>query len=81
MKVYTQEAQIILAIDAICTAKKLSIRKAAKIYNIPYLTLFYRMASQTSVYNYRPVVTKLSELEEEVIVRYILDLDNKGFRP
>ena len=41
MEVYTQEARIILAIEAIRISKKLSRRSAAKIYNIPYATLSY----------------------------------------
>jgi predicted HTH domain antitoxin len=43
MEVYTQEARIILAIEAICTSKKLSLRKAAKIYNVPRPTLTNRI--------------------------------------
>ena len=76
MEVHTQEARIILAIEAICTSKKLSRRSAAKIYNIPYTTLSNRIASQTLIHNYRPIATKLTKLEEEVIVQYILNLDN-----
>jgi transcriptional regulator with XRE-family HTH domain len=81
MEVYTQEARIILAIEAIRTSKKLSIRKAAKIYNISHSTLSHRIAGRTSVYDYRLIATKLSELEEEVLVQYIIELDNRGFGP
>jgi helix-turn-helix, Psq domain len=61
--------------------KKLSRRKAAKIYNIPHLTLSNKMAGRTSIHDYRPVATKLSNLEKKVIVQYILNLDNRGFGP
>ena len=81
MEVYTQEARIILAIEAIRTSKKLSLRKAAEIYNIPRSTLTNRMNGQTSIRDRRPAVQKLTKLEEEVIVQYILDLDDRGFGP
>ena len=81
IEVSTQEAQIILAIEAICTSKKLSLRKATEIYNIPCSTLTNRINSQTSIHDRRPAVQKLTKLEEEVIVQYILDLDKRGFGP
>ena len=81
MEVYTQEARIILAIEAIRTSKKLSRRSAAKIYNIPYATLSYRITGWTSRCDTKANCLKLTELEEDVIVRYILDLDNRGFGP
>ena len=43
MSVITQEAKIILAIKAIRISKKLSRRKAAKLYNIPESSLRLRM--------------------------------------
>jgi transcriptional regulator with XRE-family HTH domain len=81
MEVYTKEAQIILAIEAICTSKKLSLCKAAEIYNIPRSTLTNRINGKTSIRDRRPAVQKLTKLEEEVIIRYILDLDDRGFGP
>ena len=81
MSIHTQEARIILAIEAIRTSKKLSRRKAAKIYNIPFSTLTGRMNGRTALPKRRPAVQKLTELEEEVISQYILDLDLRGFAP
>jgi hypothetical protein len=81
MSVYTQEARIILAIEAIRTSKKLSCRKAAKIYAVPYSTLNDRMNGRTTISERRPAAQKLTELEEEVISQYILDLDSRGFAP
>ena len=81
MEIQTKEARIILAIKAIRTSKSLSQRSAAKIYRVPLSTLSDRMAGRT----YRPESKanglKLTELEEETIVRYILDLDLRGFTP
>ena len=81
MQVQTQEARIILAIEAIRTSKKLSRRSAAKIYNVPEATLRDRMAGRTHRPETRPNRHKLTDLEEEVLIRYILNLDSRGFAP
>jgi hypothetical protein len=62
-------------------SKKLSRCSAAKIYKVPETTLRHRMASLTARPETRPNRQKLSELEEGVIIRYILDLDTRGFAP
>ena len=81
MEIQTQEARILLAIEAIRSSKKISRRSAAKIYQVPYTTLSERIAGITSRNETRPNCLKLSKLEEEVIIRYILDLDSRGFAP
>jgi hypothetical protein len=81
MEIQTQEARIILAIEAIRTSKKLSKRSAAKFYKILYTSLSNRMAGRTYRPNSIANRQKLSELEEGVIIRYILDLDSRGFTP
>jgi helix-turn-helix, Psq domain len=81
MQIQTNEARIILAIEAIQTSKKLSCRKAAKIYNIPETTLRDRMNGRTTLSERRPAVQKLTEMEEEIIVQYIFDQDSRGFSP
>ena len=81
MEIQTKEARIILAIEAIRTSKKLSQRSAAKIYKVLLSTLSDRIASRTYRPKTKPNRQKLSDLEEGVIIRYILDLDSKGFAP
>jgi hypothetical protein len=81
MEIQTQEARIILAIEAIRTTKKLSKRSVAKIYRVPEATLRDRMAGRTPLNERRPGAQKLTELEEVVLLRYILDLDSRGFAP
>src|SRR6187402_51779 len=81
MEIQTQEARIILAIKAIRSSKKLSKRSAAKIYKVPYTTLSDRMAGRTYRPDSKANCHKLTELEEEVIVRNILDMDSRGFAP
>jgi DNA-binding transcriptional regulator YiaG len=81
MQIQTNEARIILAIEAIRTSKKMSCQKAAKIYNVPEPTLRARMKGRTSRSDTRLAVQKLTELEEGVIVNHIIDLDSRGFSP
>jgi hypothetical protein len=81
MPVHDQEARIIIAIEAIRTSKRLSRRKAAIIYNVPESTLRARINGRYSRADYRPKAYNLTKLEEEEIVRYILDSDTRGFAP
>ena len=81
MSVQTQEACIIMAMEAIRTSKKISCRAAAKLYNVPETTLRARMTGRTSCLESRPAVQLLTELEEEVLVRHIFDMDERGFAP
>ncbi len=81
MQVQTQEARVILAIEAIRSSKKLSCRAAAKLYSVPESTLRTRMNGATALAERRPAIQLLTEIEEEVVVQYILDLDSRGFPP
>jgi hypothetical protein len=81
MEIQTQEARILLAIEAIRTTKKLSQRSTAKLYKVPLSTLSDRIAGRTYRPDSKANRQKLSELEEAVIIRYILDLDSRGFAP
>jgi hypothetical protein len=75
----TQEAKIILAIKAIRTSKKLSYRKAAKLYQILYSIFYDKINNRTIFLKYRLANIKLIILEEEIIIRNILDMDSRGF--
>jgi helix-turn-helix, Psq domain len=81
MSVQTQEARIILAIEAIQMNQKLTPSAAAKIYNVPRSTLRDRIKGRTPLHERRPPAQKLTDLEEIVLLRYILDLDERGFAP
>lgn len=81
MSVQTQEARIILAIEAIQSSKKITLRTATKLYNMPRSTLSDRMNGHSTIHERRPANHNLTKTEEEVIVRYILDLDARGFAP
>ena len=55
--------------------------KAAKLYRVPYSTLTNRINGRPSRNNIRPNCHNLSELEEEVLIRHVLDMDERGFAP
>jgi hypothetical protein len=79
ISIIIQEAKIILAIKAIRTSKKLSYRKATKLYQISYSILCDRINNRTTLPKRRPTNIKLIILEEEVIIRNILDIDSRRF--
>jgi hypothetical protein len=81
MEIQTQEARIILAIEAIRLSKKLSRRSAAKIYRVPETNLRRRINGQLYLPERRTASLKLTKLEEEVIIRNILDINSRGFAP
>ncbi len=68
MLVIIQEARIILAIEAIRTSKKLSRRKATRIYKVPELLLRLRINSHLPLPKRRLANLNLLKLEEEVII-------------
>ncbi|KFY27544.1 hypothetical protein V491_00863 [Pseudogymnoascus sp. VKM F-3775] len=74
-------SQILLAIQAIKNDASLSIRAAAKIYSIHYTTLGQRLKGRPSRRDTIANSRKLTDLEEESLIRHILDLDSRGFPP
>jgi hypothetical protein len=81
MQVQTQEARIIMAMEAIRTSKKMSCRKAAETYDVPEATLRARISGRPPRSDTRANGLNLTELEEGVIVNHILDRDSRGFSP
>jgi hypothetical protein len=76
-----REGRIQLAIDDLKNERIRSIRQAAEIYNISRSTLQTRLNGVISRTNTRANGHKLSEFEEESLIKWILDLDKRGFPP
>ena len=75
------EARILLALQALQNNPKLSLRRAADTYEVNRMTLRRR---QHGIQSRRDTIQKsrrLSNLEEEIIIHFILDLDSRGFPP
>ena len=81
MALPSNEARVILALEAVKRDKKLSFRAVAKLYDIPLTTLLYRHASRPIRHDTSPNSRKLTKSEEEAIVQYILELYTRSFPP
>jgi hypothetical protein len=76
-----KEAEIILALQALQNNPKLRIRPAARLYKVPPSTLYDRYHGKPFRGDIIPNSRKLSNLEEQTISDYILDLDSRGLPP
>ncbi|KAJ3453284.1 hypothetical protein MRS44_017531 [Fusarium solani] len=75
------EAKTLLALQALQNDPKLSIRRAASIYEVNEHRLRRRQNGIQSRRDYITPSRRLSDLEEQIIVQFILDLDSRGFPP
>ena len=57
----------------------MSIRCVVKTYDVSRITLRNRMESRTLKVEKRNIQHNLTLIEEETLVRHILDLDSRGF--
>jgi hypothetical protein len=77
----SNEADIQLAISSLKSTQIQSVNEAAQIFSVPEATLRRRRAGIPARRDCQPNTQKLTKLEEEVIVSYILNLDSRGFSP
>ncbi|KAH7464117.1 hypothetical protein FOMA001_g17824 [Fusarium oxysporum f. sp. matthiolae] len=75
----SNEARILLALQALQNDPKLGIRRAASMYEVSYGTLRNRKNGIQSRGDWIPKSRKLSDLEKNIIIQFILDLDSRGF--
>ena len=76
-----KESDMILTINTLRTNPHLKISHVTQIFHVPRTTLSDRVKGKSSRQNILANSRKLTNLEEEVIVRYILDLDSRAFPP
>jgi hypothetical protein len=81
MESLPKESRIILALEALNKNLKLSVRKAATIYEIPETSLRDRRAGKQPRREIPANLRKLTDLEEKVLLERVLDLDTRGFQP
>ena len=75
------ESQVVLALQAMQNDPKLSARAAGKIYSVDHEKLSRRKRGIKPRRDTLANSRKLTDLEESVLVQYILNLDSKGFPP
>lgn len=68
MQIQTSEPPIILAMEAVQSSSKMSIRRAAVLYDVPRSSLTHRLAGRTPRNETKANCHKLTEVEEEVII-------------
>ena len=77
-----QEERALLGIEAIQKKQILSIREAARQYNVPpTTTLQRRLAGITNRSNTRANGYKLSDLEDQSFLKWVVSMDSRGAAP
>ena len=77
----SNEAHIILALQALQNDENLSERAAAKHYGVDRRTLGRRRAGRPARRDTTPKSRRLTDSEEKAIVQYVLELDARSFPP
>jgi hypothetical protein len=75
------EKDVILALQALKNDQNLSLRAAARIYNVSHRTLARRRDGRTARRDTAANSRKLTDSEERAIVQYILELGTRAFPP
>ena len=75
------EARMLLALQAYQNQPKLSFRRAAIVYRVNRNTLINRHKGIQSRRDTIQKSRRLSDLEEQILIHFILDLDSRGFPP
>jgi hypothetical protein len=76
-----KEGKILLALDDIKNGRIKSIRAAAKLYEIPRSTLQTRACGVVSIAERRNPNHKLTQLEEDSLVEWVISMDSRGAAP
>jgi hypothetical protein len=77
----SKEARLILALKALENNENLSLREAAKIYDVSRTTLTQRRAGKPARRDIPANSRSLTDLEEQTIVQYVIELYTRAFPP
>jgi hypothetical protein len=75
----SKEARMLLALQALQNSTKLSMRRAASNYEVNRKALRRRQQGIQSRRDTTPNSRRLTDLEEQIIIEFILNLDSRGF--
>ena len=81
MPATSKEAHIILALEALQNDENLTVAAAAKIYNVDRSTLRRRRAGRPARHDIPANSRNLTDLEEQTIVQYVIELSTRAFPP
>ena len=81
MPTTSNEAQLVLALNALQKDPNLKVTTAAKIYTVNRSTLRQRRAGRPTRRDIPANSRKLTDLEEQTIIRYIVKLYTRAFYP
>jgi hypothetical protein len=76
-----QEGRVLLTVSALKKKEILNICETARIYNVPYTTLQRRLKGHTFQAESRTNSHKMTQNEEESLIRWILSMDQRGAAP
>jgi hypothetical protein len=76
-----QEGRILLAIQAIKKQEISSIREASRHFEVHFSSLRNRLNGLTNRSETRPSCSKLTEIVEESLQKWILSMDSRGAPP
>jgi hypothetical protein len=77
----SKEARLILALEALQKDENLTLRAAAKIYDVSRTTLTQRRVGRLPRRDLPANSRRLTDSKDEAIVRYVLELDPRSFPP
>jgi hypothetical protein len=76
-----KEAKVVLALQALQNNPQLKVHRAATIDGVSNTTLHRRRDRIPTRRDCTPKSRKLTDLEEQTIVQYVLNLDSRSFPP
>ena len=76
-----QEGRVLLALEAIQNKQIPSVTAIATKFNIPRSTLYHHLTGTTNQSKTRANNHKLSEIEEQSLVQWVVSIDTQGAPP
>jgi len=77
----SKEARLLLALEALEDDEDLSTRAAAKLYDVPEVTIRHRRNGRRARRDIPANSRNLTNLEEQTIVQYVIELSIRAFPP